>query len=278
MVIYSHSRLSTFEQCPKKFQFKYLDKIIPPIEKSIETHLGKCVHETLEWLYKEVKDNKRVPSLDEVLEDYTQRWENRWEDGIKIVNHILTKKDYFNKGIRFLLEYYMKHKPFEDNTIGIEERIFIELDEDGKYKLQGFIDRLVYNLETGEYEVHDYKTSNNLPNTEKIENDRQLALYSIAVKEKFGKDKDVSLIWHYLAFNRKIESKRTNEQLEKLKKETIELIDRIETAENFPTKKSTLCSWCEYKPICPAWNEYVPKTKEEAEKILREVYEKEKGA
>lgn len=271
MVIYSHSRLSTFEQCPKKFQFKYLDKIKPPIEKSIETHLGKSVHEALEWLYTEVKETKRVPSLDEVLGKYTEFWEKEWEDAIKIVNGMYSKDDYFNKGIRFILEYYMKHKPFNENTLGIEKRIMISLDSEGKYKLQGYIDRLVYNLETGEYEVHDYKTSNSLPRPEKFENDRQLALYSIAVKEMFGHENEVKLVWHYLAYNRKIVSTRTNEQLENLKKETRELIDRIESAENFPTSKSALCSWCEYKPICPAWGNEIPATKEEAERILREV-------
>ena len=46
MTIYSHSRLSTFEQCPKKFKYKYLDKLKPEIEKTIETHLGSAVHKT----------------------------------------------------------------------------------------------------------------------------------------------------------------------------------------------------------------------------------------
>ncbi len=143
--------------------------------------------------------------------------------------------------------------------------------------VQGFIDRLVYNLQTGEYEVHDYKTANSLPSLQKIQNDRQLALYSIAVKEKYGKDKDVSLIWHYLAFNRKIISKRTDEQLQRLKDDTIELIKTIESTERYPTNKTSLCSWCEYKPICPQWNSNPPETKEEAEEYLRELFEKNKN-
>ena len=51
MVIYSHSRLSTFEQCPFKFKLRYIDKIIPEIENTIESFLGGIVHETLEWIY-----------------------------------------------------------------------------------------------------------------------------------------------------------------------------------------------------------------------------------
>ena len=122
----------------------------------------------------------------------------------------------------------MKHHPFDDNTIEVEKRIIIELDKSEGYKIQGFIDRIVYNLEKDEYEIHDYKTSNFLPTQESMDNDRQLALYSIAIKELFGKDKDVILIWHFLAHNIRIHSKRTNEQREQLKKQTIELIKKIE--------------------------------------------------
>ena len=45
-------------------------------------------------------------------------------------------------------------------------------------------------------------------------------------------------------------SKRTNSQLENLKKETIELIKKVESAKEFPRNKSALCNWCEYKNIC----------------------------
>ena len=67
----------------------------------------------------------------------------------------------------------MQHKPFNDNTLEIEKRILINLDKKGEYKLQGFIDRLVHNLEKDEFEIHDYKTGKSLPTQEKIENDRQ---------------------------------------------------------------------------------------------------------
>ena len=267
MPIYSHSRLSTFEQCALKFKYKYIDKIIPPLEKSIEIHLGKVSHEVLEWLYLEVKGGN-IPKLDEALGYYRRKWEEMWDPKIVIVRKDLTREDYYNKGIKFIIDYYMKHTPFGDNTLSVEEKIMINLDEAGQYKIQGFIDRLVYNLKTNEYEIHDYKTANNLPLPEKVDNDRQLALYSIAIKEKYGQDKEVVLIWHYLAFNRKIQSRRTNKQLKKLKEDTFKLIKKIESTTEFNPNKSTLCNWCEYKSACPIWNENPPTTKEEIEKKI----------
>lgn len=99
MVIYSHSRLSTFEQCPLKFKYRYIDKIKPDIDKTIEAHLGSAVHSTLEWLYIEVKKSN-LPSIDNLIEKYVESWSKNFSDSIKIVKQYLTAKDYFNKGDR----------------------------------------------------------------------------------------------------------------------------------------------------------------------------------
>jgi len=246
MVIYSHSRLSTFEQCPLKFKYRYIDKIIPDFEMSIESHLGKSVHDTLEWIYNLVLNNKQAPTIDGMLDYYAEIWSKNLTEDIKIVKN-LTSKDYFNKGVKFLLDYYVKHQPFQDGTLECEKRILINLDE---HKLQGFIDRLVNNPKTNEIEIHDYKTANSLPTQEKVNQDRQLALYSIAIKELFGQDKKVCLIWHYLAHNKKICSYRTDQQIENLKNNIKELIKKIESTTKFPPKKSVLCGWCEYQDMC----------------------------
>jgi len=261
MTLYSHSKLSAFEQCKLKFKFRYIDKIVPEIEKTIESHLGHSVHSTLQWLYTEVK-NKKIPTIEEIIIYYSEKWQESFSPETLIINKNLTEKDYFHKGLQFLLNYYTQNHPFDDNTLEVEKKIIIKLDDKGEYQIIGFIDRLVYNLKTSRYEIHDYKTANNLPTQERINDDRQLALYSIAIKELFGHDKEVILIWHYLAHDKKIISERTNEQLTQLKQETLELIKQIEQTQEFPANKTILCDWCEYKSICPAWGNRSPKQKE----------------
>jgi putative RecB family exonuclease len=253
MAIYSHSKLSTYEQCQLKYKLRYIDKIKPEIEKTIESHLGSTVHDTLEWIYNSIKDNpEKIPALDDIINYYIEAWQKDLSENILIVKKQFTHKDYLNKGIQFLADYFQENYPFKDGTIECEKEITIELDENTK--IRGFIDRLVYNIEKGHYEIHDYKTANTLPTQEKMDEDKQLALYSIAIREMYGKDKEIVLVWHYLAYNHKIISKRTEEQLEKLKFETKELIKKIEQTENFPSSKSVLCGWCEYKSLCPEWN------------------------
>ena len=247
--MYSHSKLSTFEQCRLKFKYRYIDKI-KTTSTSIESFLGKIVHDTLEWLYLKIKSKENIPSIEKVIEYYTDRWKENYHKNVTIVKKALAIEDYFTKGVEFLINYYNKHQPFEDNTLEIEKRIVMKLGESGEYTIQGFIDRLVYNLKKDEYEIHDYKTSNFLPTQESLDGDRQLALYSIAIKNLFGENKEVSLVWHFLAHNVRACSRRTNEQLEQLKKETVELIKRIESTTEFPSNKSVLCDWCEYNSMC----------------------------
>ena len=250
MATYSHSKLSTFEQCPLRFKFKYIDKLIPDIEKTIEAHLGSMVHDTLEWIYNEVRNNHFVPNLDEVIEHYATHWQQEYSENIVVVKNNMTTKNYFDKGVQFLIDYYVKHQPFKDGTIECEKKITLELGENGEHNIVGYIDRLVYDEENDRYEVHDYKTANSLPTKEKVESDRQLALYSIAVKNTFGQEKDTLLVWHYLAHNTKITSTRTENELEQLKKDILELIHKIESATEFPARKSILCNWCEFKETC----------------------------
>jgi putative RecB family exonuclease len=267
MAVYSHSKLSTFEQCKYKYKLKYIDKIKPDIEKSIEAHLGTCTHDSLEWLYKEVLKG-RIPELDEVIEKYTNCWQEDYKETFLIVKKEFKPEDYFNKGIKFLIDYYLKHKPFKDGTLETEKQIWVKLHPDSNHKIIGYIDRLVFNKETGEYEIHDYKTANSLPEQKKFEEDRQLALYSIGIKQIYGQDKPVVLTWHYLYHNMQIFSRRTNEQLEKLKQEILNLIQEIENTTEFPVKKSILCDWCEYKGICKAFGNQLSEQYRQKQTVL----------
>ncbi len=254
---YSHSRIETFEQCRLKFKYRYIDKIIPEIAKSIEAHLGSMVHETLEWLYTQVME-KKIPTISDVVDFYSARWQENYTKDMKIVNQSMKAEDYFQRGVEFLINYFMKHHPFKDNTIAIEKKIELNLDGKGEKRLVGYIDRLVHNLETDEVEIHDYKTSNSMWSKEKLESNRQLALYSLAIKESFGKEKKVCMVWHFLAHDMKVCLRKTNEQLELLREEVIAIIDEIENTKHFPGTKSRLCDWCEYRNTCEAWGKLPP--------------------
>jgi putative RecB family exonuclease len=254
MPIYSHSRLNAYENCPLKYKYQYVSK--PDIEKrnSIEAFLGSRCHESLEKLYKLLL-NRKLMTKQELLDDFKQRWEKNWKDNIYIVRTELNAADYFEQGIFSLKHYYDRYQPFEsDKTIAIEQRVEVNLDDGGKYRLQGFIDRLS-ETEDGHYRIHDYKTERTFKSQEHFDEDRQLALYQIGLQGLFNDIKAVELIWHYLIFDKEARSSRKPDQLERLKIDTIQLIQKIEKAteaDDFPYNESALCDWCDFYSICPA--------------------------
>ena len=78
--VYSHSRLSVFEDCRLRYRLRYVDRVKRERE-GVEAFLGSRVHETLEALYRDVLMG-RTPTADAVVEDFESRWEERWNDAI----------------------------------------------------------------------------------------------------------------------------------------------------------------------------------------------------
>jgi putative RecB family exonuclease len=249
--LFSHSRLSSFEDCAKKYEYRYLLKIPRDVE-SIEGFVGKRVHEVLERLYI-AKGKGHVPTLPQVLNRYNALFDEHYDaDRVRIVKTENSPDDYRANGELSLTNYYRRHYPFDaDETLGIEEHVVFDLDESGRYGIQGYVDR-ISRTRDGTIEIHDYKTSRWVPNQAKIDADRQLAFYQIGIADRFGADSPVRLVWDYVFRNQTRTSTRTPEQLEALRVETVQLIDRVRAATQFEPKTSNLCSWCEYNDICPA--------------------------
>jgi putative RecB family exonuclease len=253
MPIYSHSRLATFENCPLKYKFQYIDKLKKPEEVTVEAFLGSRVHAVLEKLYKE-QFFEKPNTLDDLIAFYQSAWEKNWTPQVRIVRKGLTQQHYFNYGVKCIRNYYDQYAPFDQSqTLATEAHIAFPLDAKGNYQLQGYIDRLSKRSD-GTYEIHDYKTSQKLPSQHEADADRQLALYQIGVATRWNDVGPVDLLWHYVGFKTTIRSERKPQQLVQLKENTVRLIERIEAEKDFQPRKSFLCNWCEYKPDCPLWS------------------------
>lgn len=253
MVTYSHSRVSCFENCPYQYKLKYIDKEEAEIENTIEAFMGSIVHEALEELYKWKKFKKRV-SKASLIKFYRDLWDKQYSNDIKIVKKGLNAKNYKKMGEEFLIKYYDKYKPFEQLTVlGLETVDRMTLSNGDQWHVR--IDRFACDDE-GNYYVCDYKTNAYMKKQEEADSDRQLAMYSIWVKDKFKDAKSVKLVWHMLAFNKEVVSERSDKELEVLEKEVISIINKIKKAEekgDFPTNVSNLCEYCGYKSKCPSF-------------------------
>lgn len=270
MPIYSNSRLATYENCPQQYKLRYIDKVELPegAQEGIEAFLGSRVHEALEKLYKELILTK-LNSLDDLLGYYKNEWDKNWHENVVVVKKGFTKDHYRNTGKEAITNYYKRHQPFnQSRTLATEQLITFKIDN---YAIRGYIDRLSQ-PERCMYEIHDYKTSGSLPSQDKFDNDRQLALYHIGVKEKYPDAKDIRLIWHYLIFDKEFASTRTEAQLKDLQKEVVSLIKTIERDTKFEPSESNLCGWCDFPEYCPA-----KKHEYKVQELTPNKYLKEKG-
>ncbi|NWF93766.1 MAG: PD-(D/E)XK nuclease family protein [Syntrophaceae bacterium] len=249
MPTYSHSQLSTYETCPHQYKLAYIDKIEVETE-GVEAFMGSRVHDALEKLYRDLKVTK-LNTLEDILNFYHQNWEKNWNGRIQIIRKEYGAEDYRRLGEKCLVDYYKRYYPFDQGkTVGLEENIFFPLEEEKGYWIRGFIDRLTL-VDDSVLEIHDYKTSSRLPTEEEIKTDRQLAFYQMGVEGRWKGIGEIRLIWHYLSFDAEIQSSRTQAELQKLRQETLELIQKIETDRYFVPKEGPLCDWCDYQGLCP---------------------------
>lgn len=269
MPIYSHSQLETYENCPQKYKFKYIDKIRKPTETGIEAFVGSRVHETLRKLYDDLK-LKKLNSIGELLTLYQSRWREEWGPGVKIVKAGLTAQNYQDYGESCIRNYYGQYHPFDQSdTLDTEMRLVFGLDSEGKHRVQGFVDRVARRAD-GVYEIHDYKTAHDLPPQAYVDANRQLALYQIGLRGQWPDVKEVELIWHYVSSRTSLHSHRSEEQLQELAQRTIGLIEEIENQTEFKPIKSRLCNWCEYQPDCPIWKHVLAVEKLPPEKFSQD--------
>ena len=248
MPSFSHSKLTTYQQCQQKYKFRYVDEIPPPV-RSIELHLGDTVHQALEKLYADALLGK-LHSTDEILAFYQETWDEGFSPLMRIVRSGTNARTYLELGRQMLLAYHKRFYPFnESTTLELEEQFSFPLS-DG-HEIRGIIDRLA-RAEDGSLEIHDYKTSRRFPSPSQVGSDMQLALYELALRQRWPDARRITLIWHYLTFDQAITIAKTLRQLEMVKQKALDLISRIEATTVFPTEVTPLCDWCEYKEMCPA--------------------------
>jgi len=253
MTMYSNSKISTYENCPYKYKLHYIDKVKVDVPTTIEAFMGDIVHQTMEFLYKNKKFKKRV-AKNILIKFYRDLWEKNYSDDILIVKADKEKvgaDNYRKMGEKFISDYYDRMKPFEQITIlGLETTDRMTLPDGNQWHVR--IDKLGCDSK-GNYFVCDYKTNARMKDQEEADSDRQLALYSIWVKDKFKDAKSVKLIWHMLAFNKDAISERTDKQLKKLQEDVCKIIKEIENAKEFPRNQTALCDYCVYKEMCPSF-------------------------
>lgn len=246
--VYSHSRLSCYEQCPRRYQYKYVDKVEVDEVRGIEAFTGTMVHLSLQHLHENAAKG-HVLTAAELMEHFDKVWEDNYDGSlVKIVKRGETVSDHRMAARAGLQAYHRRHQPFTGGKIiGVEHELRFIIGE--RHRFIGFIDMLRC-MGDGVYEIHDFKTGRRLPSSREVNGDRQLALYEIGVRQNVPEVQEVRLKWHYLAHDKELTSSRTLKELQELEVRMSHLIDDIEAADDFHCRSGPLCHWCEFQGLC----------------------------
>lgn len=169
---YSFSKLSMFNTCKYGYYLTYVEKR-PGLNNAFASY-GTLCHEILEQYAKGTYKLEDLASIFEWSFDVSVQEQfppNKYAD---------LRSSYYEDG----LEFFKKFKGYDDcEILGVEEEFNINIRD---WILHGFID-LVYRDKDGKLIIRDYKSKSSFKSIiERDEYARQLYLYSLYVKDKYG--------------------------------------------------------------------------------------------
>jgi len=251
--MYSHSRLRTYRQCPRQYQFQYIEHLDIPKLVSADLYVGNVIHRLLETAYRLGADGVLMPK-EKIISDYRAEWDKVDIPTLTVSNDNYDVDDYIRIGKKMLLSHYDKYQPFNQGTLlGTEIMLTFDLP-DSPFRLQAKIDKL-WRRDDGVVEICDYKTGQRLTRPQDPDFKYQMGIYQLAVQNSYPHYNDIELVQFFLRRDEQIPYRMTQNELELLavdiRNQILTTID-AERLNNFPAKEGRHCDFCSYFEYCPA--------------------------
>lgn len=245
----SPSSIATYRDCPMKFKFSRIDRIVEP--PTWQTHLGTFVHEVLEHFYQLDGDARTVESVKATA---TERWTvGEWEAKVnELEKKFGTITEFKKSAFECMTNLWKIEDPQQTELIGMEYELFTDVEG---VRMKGFVDRFLFD-DDGKIIISDYKTGA-IPNPRfKSDDDKYFQLLAYALMFESADQEEASkLQLLYLKHSTNHEISVTPVKLAIARGvivETKEAIDQACATEKFACNKTKLCDWCFHKPYCPA--------------------------
>ncbi|MDQ3729676.1 MAG: ATP-dependent helicase [Actinomycetota bacterium] len=249
----SASDIGLYRTCPLKYKFARVFAI--PQEPTINQRFGILIHNVLERFHsEEMKSTRhgsggssghsgnggRPGSLDRLLGLLEAGWRRT---GFGASDDELQYRD---RAVASLARYHERHVREASEPVWLERSFSFAI---GDHHLRGRIDR-VDKRPDGAYELIDYKTGEQSA-ASKLSEDLQLALYRVAAREAWQLEATQGAYWYVLSDER-VEVDSAPDDAERVKRTVLDVAGGIEAQDFEPRPSFEICSWCDYRLICPA--------------------------
>jgi putative RecB family exonuclease len=250
----SYSAVRTFQNCPLKYRFRYVDGLA---EDCVSSSLifGSAIHSAVEFYFRQQLSGESAPSLDLLLDVYQESWKERSEDNIEF-GKSETADSLHEMSARMLQKFLNSDliQP-EGRIIGIEEE-FRGVLIPGLPDLLGYVDLL---LETDDAViVRDFKTSRSAWDQQQaVDQSDQLLLYADLVR-KVIPGKQLRLQFAVLTKSRDpkvqlLETQFDEGKLDRTKRIFQTVWSAIQSGHFYPSPSPMQCPSCGYRTQCEAW-------------------------
>ena len=237
MLSLSASDLSLYLTCPLKYKFARVFGI--PQEPTINQRFGILFHNVLERFHKEPPENPG-----EGLAVLNRLFEQGWRrTGFGSSDDELQFRDRAREALRL---YWERERESEGEPVWLEKKFDFKV---GDHHVRGRVDR-VDRLPDGDYELIDYKTGER-KSEEDLNDDLQLALYRMAAREAWGIEASTGS-YYYVLDAEKVPAPTRPDDAERVERTVLQVGEGILSQDFEPRPSPSVCSWCDYRLICPA--------------------------
>lgn len=248
----SPSRTADFKQCPLLYRFRAVDKLTGP--PSPAAARGTLVHAVLEALF-DLPAHERTP--ERALELVEPRWRALVEAEPELVPMLaageVSDTDWFEDAGRLVSKWFELEDPARLEPA--DRELYVETDvpfADGRLTLRGYIDRLDV-APTGEIRIVDYKTGRCPDPRFEAKALFQMKFYALVIWRLRGV-LPAMLQLVYLGDGRILRYVPDEADLQAVERNVTAVWGAIERAAltgDWRPRTSTLCSWCDFKELCP---------------------------
>jgi superfamily I DNA/RNA helicase/RecB family exonuclease len=233
----SASDLDLYLTCPLKYKFARVFGI--PQEPTINQRFGILIHNVLERFHKDPSEG-----AEEDLERLMALFEAGWRrSGFGTSDDELQFRDRAREALRLYVE---REGGAEGEPVWLERKFDIKI---GEHHVRGRVDR-VDRLPDGEHELIDYKTGERKSESD-LESDLQLALYRLAAREAWDIEAATGS-YYYVLDAEKVAAPTKPDDAERVERTVLEVGEGILGQDFEPRPSPAVCSWCDYRLICPA--------------------------
>jgi DNA helicase II / ATP-dependent DNA helicase PcrA len=237
MLSLSASDLTLYLTCPLKYKFARVFGI--PQEPTINQRFGILFHNVLERFHKEPPEHE-----EDGLRVLNRLFESGWRrTGFGSSDDELQFRDRAREALRL---YWERERVAEGEPVWLEKKFDFKV---GDHHVRGRVDR-VDRLPDGDYELIDYKTGER-KSEEDLDSDLQLALYRMAAREAWGIEASTGS-YYYVLDAEKVAAPTKPDDAERVERTVLQVGEGILSQDFEPRPSPAVCSWCDYRLICPA--------------------------